>query len=177
DGRRIRNNFRSLTRENPWLHGAPLMATVDHRSAIRNYSLMYDIYGGLRGNVSSDIGFDVRVSASRTKDRPLYVNSTTMIDSVTAIGDRFLVVYDDVKQLDISGALTYSHDEHIDLTGRIDVYTYTPSYQAEPWNLPPYKLSLGARYDFRDKLIAKFEAQFLGARKGARAYAATNGIT
>ncbi|MBS1499179.1 MAG: hypothetical protein JST41_08445 [Bacteroidetes bacterium] len=177
DGRRIRNNFRSLTRENPWLHGAPLMATVDHRSAIRNYSLMYDIYGGLRGNVSSDIGFDVRVSASRTKDWPLYVNSTTMIDSVTAIGDRFLVVYDDVKQLDISGALTYSHDEHIDLTGRIDVYTYTPSYQAEPWNLPPYKLSLGARYDFRDKLIAKFEAQFLGARKGARAYAATNGIT
>lgn len=177
DGRRIRNNFRSLTRENPWLDGAPLKSSVDKVSAIANSSLMYDVYGGLRGSFSSEIGFDVRVSASRTKDRPLFVNSTTLIDSVTAIGDRFLVARDDVKQLNISGTLTYSHDEHIDLTGRIDVYTYTPSYQAEPWNLPPYKLSLGARYDFRDKLIAKFEAQFLGARKGALAYEATNGIT
>ncbi len=158
DGHRRRNSFRSLTRENPWLSGAP---------AIANSSLMYDIYGGLRGSFSSDIGFDVRVSANRIKDRPLYVNAPTLIDS-TDIGDRFAIAYDDVKQLDISGELVYSHSEHIDVTGRIDVYTYTTDLQAEPWNLPPYKLSLGARYDFRDKLIVKLEAQFLGARKADR---------
>ena len=158
DGHRQRNGFRSLTRENPWLSGAP---------AIANSSLMYDIYGGLRGSFSNDIGFDVRVSANRIKGRPLYVNAPTVIDS-TDIGDRFAIAYDDVKQLDISGQLTYSHSEHIDITGRIDVFTYTTDQQAEPWNLPPYKLSLGARYDFRDKLIVKLEAQFLGARKASR---------
>ncbi len=155
DGRRIRNSFRSLTRENPWLNGAPELA---------NSSLMYDIYGGLRGSFSSDIGFDVRVSGSRMKNRPLYVNTTSLVDS-TALGDRFGVVYDEVGQLDISGEITYSHSEHVDVMGRIDLFTYTTDAQAEPWNLPSYKLSLGARYDFRDKLIVKVEAQFLGARK------------
>ena len=155
DGRRIRNSFRSLTRDNPWLNGAPGLA---------NSSLMYDIYGGLRGSFSSDIGFDVRVSGSRMKNRPLYVNAGTVTDSTT-LGDRFGIAYDEVGQLDISGEVTYSHSEHVDVHGRIDVYTYTTDTQAEPWNLPPYKLSLGTRYDFRDKLIVKVEAQFLGARK------------
>ena len=155
DGRRIRNSFRSLTRENPWLSGAPGLA---------NSSLMYDLYGGLRGSFSSDIGFDVRVSGSRIKNRPLYVSTSTFIDS-TSLGDRFGIAYDEVGQLDLSGEVIYSHGEHVDVTGRIDVFTYTTDTQAEAWNLPPYKLSLGARYDFRDKLIVKLEAQFLGARK------------
>ncbi len=155
DGRRIRNSFRSLTRENPWLSGAPGLA---------NSSLMYDIYGGLRGSFSSDIGFDVQVSGSRMKNRPLYISTPTLIDS-TSLGNRFGIAYDEVGQLDLSGEVTYSHSEHIDVTGRIDVFTYTTDNQAEAWNLPPYKLSLGARYDFRDKLIVKLEAQFLGARK------------
>ena len=155
DGRRIRNSFRSLTRENPWLSGAPALA---------NSSLMYDLYGGLRGSFSSDIGFDVRISQSRMKNRPLYVNNSYSIDSTT-FGDRFAIAYDEVGQLDISGEVTYSHGEHIDVTGRIDVFTYTTEDQAEAWNLPPYQLSLGARYDFRDKLIVKVEALFMGARK------------
>ncbi len=58
----IRNSFRSLTQQNPWLGGAPNIA---------NSSLMYDLYGGLRGSFSSDIGFDVRISNSRMKARPL----------------------------------------------------------------------------------------------------------
>ncbi len=155
DGRRIRNSFRSLTRENPWLSGAPDLV---------NSSLMYDLYGGLRGSFSSDIGFDVRVSGSKIKNRPLYLSTPTFIDS-TSLGDRFGIAYDEVGQLDLSGEVIYSHGEHVDVTGRIDVFTYTTDTQAEAWNLPPYKLSLGARYDFRDKLIVKLEAQFLGARK------------
>lgn len=155
DGRRIRNSFRSLTRENPWLSGAP---------GLVNSSLMYDLYGGLRGSFSSDIGFDVRVSGSKIKNRPLYVSTPAFIDS-TSLGDRFGIAYDEVGQLDLSGEVIYSHSEHMDVTGRIDVFTYTTDTQAEAWNLPPYKLSLGARYDFRDKLIVKLEAQFLGARK------------
>lgn len=155
DGRRIRNSFRSLTRENPWLSGAPVLA---------NSSLMYDIYGGLRGSFSSDIGFDVRVSGSRMKNRPLYVNTPAAVDS-TALGDRFGIAYDEVGQLDISAELVYSHSEQVDVTGRIDIFTYNTDTQNEAWNLPSYKLSLGARYDFRDKLLVKIEAQFLGARK------------
>lgn len=153
DGRRIRNSFRSLSRENPWLVDAPNLV---------NSSLNFDIYGGLRGSFSSQIGFDVRISKSRMKARPLFVS---LPPGEPGYGDRYAPVYDRVDQLDISGELHYHAGTAINVNGRVDIYTYDTDEQAEPWNLPPYKISLGATYDLRQKLILKLEAQFLGARK------------
>ncbi|MEO7080038.1 MAG: hypothetical protein ABIY71_00880, partial [Flavobacteriales bacterium] len=79
DGKRQRNNLRSLTRENPFLQGAP---------SLMNSSLMYDMYGGLRGSLSRDVGFDVRISKSRMKDRPLYLGVENEYKGVR-YGDRF----------------------------------------------------------------------------------------
>jgi hypothetical protein len=153
DGRRIRNSFRSLSRENPWMVDAPDLV---------NSSLNYDIYGGLRGSFSSQMGFDVRISKSRMKARPLFVS---LPPGDPSFGDQFAPVYDRVDQLDISGELHYHAGSAIQVNGRVDIYTYDTDEQAEPWNLPPYKISLGATYDLRQKLILKLEAQFLGARK------------
>ncbi len=155
DGRRIRNNLRSLTRDNPFLVGAPLLA---------NASLMYDLYGGLRGSLSQDVGFDVRISNSRIKDRPLFLGRQTIHDSLR-YGDRFIAVYDQVDQLDISGELRYSHDEHINVQGGIHLFNYGTEDQAQAWNLPIYTINLGAVYDFQDKLLVKLEAQFNGRRE------------
>jgi len=151
DGRRQRNGFRSLTQENPWLVAAP---------NLKNSSLMYDIHGGLRGSFSSTMGFDVRVSALRWKDKPLYVNET-----VLSFGNAFVPVYDEVNVVDMMGQLNYAVGERTSVSGRIDIYTYRTDEQAEAWNLPPYELALVARYDLRDKLILKAEAQFMGRRR------------
>lgn len=158
DGRRMRNNMRSLTRENPFLESAPYL---------RNSSLMHDVYGGLRGSLSRDMGFDVRISQSRIKDRPLFMARETRYKGVQ-YGDQFVVVYDRVDQLDIGGELRYSHDEHINVHGGLHVFSYKTDEQAEAWNLPIYSINLGAVYDFQDKLLLKVEAEFLGRRKMAR---------
>lgn len=155
DGRRIRNSLRSLSAENPFLTGAPVLA---------NSSLMYDLYGGLRGSLSRDVGFDVRVSKNRIKDRPLFIGVDNLYDSV-GYGDRFIPVYDRVDQLDLGGELRYSHDEHINVHGALHIFSYGSKVQAEAWNLPTYTINLGAVYDFQDKLLLKLEAQFNGARK------------
>ncbi len=150
DGARERNSLRSLTRENPWLMGSPVLS---------NTSKMYDIYGGIRGSVSSRLGFDVRVSTSKWKDKMLFLSQTD-----TILGDRFFAVYDDVSILDISGELMYSAGENVKLTGRVDVYTNEAFAQAEAWYLPNYRFALGGVYDVRDKLILKAEVEMLGAR-------------
>jgi hypothetical protein len=155
EGERQRNSFRSLTRENPWLTGAP---------RLQNSSKLYDAYAGLRGSFSSDLGFDVRVSRRRTEDMPLYVNVPNK-----PFGDRMDVVYDQVDVLDLSGELNYRNSEQLSISARLDVYTYQTKVQEEAWNLPPYALSFMARYDMRSKLILKAEAQFLGKRPAYRA--------
>ena len=153
-GERRRNSFRSLTQANPWLIGAPALA---------NTSLMYDLYGGLRGSFSSDLGFDVRVSKSRQDAMPLYVNMSN-----APFGDRMEVVYDRVDVLDLSGEVNYRRKEAISFSARVDVFTYKTKVQLEAWNLPPYQLTFGGRYDMRGKLIVKAEAQFLGKRPAFR---------
>ena len=154
DGERQRNTFRSLTRQNPWLTGGPVLA---------NTSKMYDIYGGMRGSFSNNLGFDLRVSKSRMDDMALFVNVPN-----TPFGDQMAAIYDRVDILDMSGELTYGMAGALRVNGRVDVYTYGLKVQDEPWNLPPYKLSLGANYEFRNKLIVKTEVQFLGKRPALR---------
>jgi hypothetical protein len=151
DGSRERNSFRSLTRENPWLVGAP---------NLNNSSRMYDMKAGLRGSFSREIGFDVRVSRSRIDNMPLFVNIPN-----PPFGDRMGVVYDRVNILTMSGELQYHQSSSLDLTARIDVNTYESRQQDEAWNLPPYELAFGAVYNLRNKLIVKGEALFLGRRK------------
>ena len=155
DGQRMRNSFRSLTRENPFLVGAP---------SLKNSSLMYDVYGGLRGSLSRDVGFDVRISKNRINDRPLFIGVENDYEGV-GYGDRFIPVYDRVDQLDIGGELRYSHDEHINIHGGLHIFSYKTNQQEEAWNLPTYSISLGAVYDFQDKLLVKLDAEFLGTRK------------
>jgi hypothetical protein len=150
DGERRRNSFRSLTRENPWLGGTPVLA---------NSSLMYDLYGGLRGSFSQHMGFDVRVSRSRMRDMPLFVNTDN-----APFGDQMAAVYDQVDIFTISGSLHYHVRESLDLTGRVEVATYETDRVAEAWNLPPYTVAFGAKYDLRQKLILRGEALFLGQR-------------
>ena len=151
DGAKQRNSFRSVTRLNPWLNGAPVLA---------NSSKLYDIYGGIRGSFSNSIGFDARVSTSKVRDRMLFVSNP-----FTPYGDQMSILYDDVSVLNISGELHYHDREALGLTARIDISSYTQKVEAEAWNLPPYQLSLGANYDVRDKLILKLEMQFMGKRK------------
>ncbi|MFN3875690.1 MAG: hypothetical protein ACK4L7_07245, partial [Flavobacteriales bacterium] len=155
EGERRRNSFRSLTRENPWLEGGPLLA---------NSSKLYDLYGGLRGSFMNHLGFDVRASFASWENLPLFINLPN-----PPFGDRMRAVYDDVEVLDLSGELTYSLPAQTRLSARIDVYTYGTRVQEEPWNLPPYKLTLAARHSLRDKLVLKAEALFLGRRPAFRA--------
>ncbi|MEO8591538.1 MAG: hypothetical protein ABI432_19310 [Flavobacteriales bacterium] len=160
DGERQRNSFRSLAHENPWLTGAP---------SLSNSSKMYDVYGGIRGSFSNDLGFDVRVSSSQVKDKALYVSVAN-----APYGDRMAVVYDRVDILDLSGELHYHMREALNVTARIDVNTYDVEHEAEAWNLPPYQLAFGATYDLRGKLILKGEAQFVGRRMARSGLLATD---
>lgn len=151
EGERRRNSFRSLTRENPWLIARP---------ALQNSSELYDFYGGLRGNFSSQVGFDVRASISATENRPLFVSAPNGV-----YGDQMAVVYDRVGSFNLSGEISYRMDEVVRFNGRIDITQYDTDGELEPWNLPPYQLAIGATYSLQNKLIATLEAQFLGARK------------
>ncbi|MDQ3099747.1 MAG: hypothetical protein M3R08_00040 [Bacteroidota bacterium] len=150
EGAKLRNSFRSLTRENPFLNGAPLLA---------NSNKLYDLYGGLRGSFTSELGFDVRISQRNIDDMPLFVNNPN-----PPFGDQLAVVYEKVSIFNVSGTLHFHTKEAWDVHARIDVSSYKTEFQQEAWNLPPYQFALGANYNIRNKLILKAEVLLLGRR-------------
>jgi hypothetical protein len=159
EGARLRNTFRSLTRENPFLNGAPLLANTNKR---------YDLYGGLRGSLTSDLGFDVRVSQRRMDAMPLFINRPNF-----PYGDQMDVVYDRVDIFNVSGTLHYHLGTDWDAHARVDISSYETEFQAEAWNLPPYQVAIGARRNIRNKLIINAEVLFLGRRPAKREFLTT----
>lgn len=153
NGERRRNSFRSLTMENPWLGGAPTLA---------NTSLMFDLHGGMRGSFSSEMGFDFRVSRTRLRDMALFVSLPN-----EPFGDRMAPVYGEVDMLTVSGRLHYHVNEQVDLHARAEINSFETKGVPEPWNLAPYEVAFGAKYDLRHKLILRGEALFLARRKAA----------
>jgi hypothetical protein len=156
NGAKERNGLHSLSRENPWVNGAPVL---------RNTNRKYTLFGGMRGTLSGQMGFDLRVSKSRMADKALFVATSTVFDGVS-LGDQFAVVYDQVDVLDVGGTLTYHLGEQVQARGSVNIYTYATEEQPEAWNLPPYCLNIGLYYGFREKLLLKTEAYFLGRRAG-----------
>jgi len=150
DGERQRNSFRSIIEQNPFINQAP---------DLQNTTKKYDLYGGIRGSVSANMGFDVRVSKSKYDDMVLFVNERTY-----SFGERFGIIYDEIDVLDISGELYVNSSTGLNMAGRIDIFSYGTDLQNEAWNLPPYSLNLRVGYDLRDKLIIKAEASFMGER-------------
>ena len=150
DGERQRNSFRSIVAQNPFITQAP---------ELMNTSKQYDIYGGIRGSVSANVGFDVRISNARYDDLPLFVN-----EQVFSGGEQFALIYDRIDVLDISGEMYVNSSTGLNLAGRIDIFSYGTDLQNEAWNMPPYALNMRLGYDLRDKLLVNLEATFMGER-------------
>ena len=150
EGSKRRNSLRSLTRENPFLNGIPVLANTNE---------LYTVYGGLRGSITSELGFDVRVNYRSIDDLPLYVNHPN-----PPYGDQMAVVYEKVGIFNVTGLVNYHVKETWDVTARLEISSYETEFQAEAWNLPPWEVAIGARYNIRNKLILTGEAILLGAR-------------
>jgi hypothetical protein len=152
-GSKDRNSFKTVTDENSFVVSDP---------ELKNTNTKIDIYGGFRGTISSKSAFNAFVSYKKFDDQLFYV-----MDTLSPLGNRFDVVYDEMNVFTIGGELSYDDGEELALYTRAEVHTYNTEEQAEAWNLPSFKWTVGGTYDLRNKIILKAEVYLLGERKAA----------
>jgi hypothetical protein len=146
-----RQTYRDLTSENPYITTSP---------RLRNRNERLNIYGGLRGRISSDVSFNAEVSNTNYEDFAYYVN-----DTVFSSTNQFSIVYDDLSILNFSGELSFDAGEKIKFFGRGDYNIYTTDKQNEAWHQPGLKISAGGVYNLKNKLLARAEIYQMGKRK------------
>ena len=155
------NTFRALTEENPWL-----LRSYEQLNTNRKLEL----YGGIRGTISSSTSFNARISRTRFEDFVFFVNDSSHTGGnqlqAFGIGNGFDIEYDDLTVTSLSGEISINSKKDFKLFAKGDYFIYTgQKIEEEPWNQPTTRLTLSGSYDFRNKLIVRLDLFTVGQRK------------
>lgn len=138
----ISNNLNNFYNENPFIDTEKLVT--------QNSNQQYDIYGGIRGSLSSKITFNASFSQQKMEGLPLYIKDFSSI-----LENKFILAYDTVNISTITGELAYQKLEKIKVILGAKYFIYDLKNELEAWHKPNLQLSLSGIYDLSDKIIVR----------------------
>jgi len=146
----IKNSMRSLTREN---------AFVDTTINYRNTNNKFNLFGGLRGNLSSSTSYDAKVSYAQYDNLHFFVIN---YGGANLIYNQFDVVYDNTSVLTVGGQLKYQHKEKLNLIAKGNYYIYKTKTLTRAYHKPDFDLTGSAIYNMQSKIILRADLFFMG---------------
>lgn len=141
-----KNSFKSITDENPF---------VSSKLNIKNSVNKFELFGGLKGTLSSTIAYNLHASYSAIGNMLMYENDTTQP------GNRFIVIYDDANVLNMRGEVIYQLREKLRIILAGDYFNYKMKHELKAWYKPQVKLSFAANYNLSDKIVVKADLFYL----------------
>src|ERR1700744_2171141 len=137
---------------------------------IKNSIDELDVSAGLKGTLAPGLGFKGFVFRDQVKYLPLFVSN------FGPGGNKFQVIYDNGKtQINgFHGELDYKASEDVDLYGQMDIKQYNLAQQAQPWNLPKFKLPAGTVLHISNTVDITGSLLFRGATQDISYAEATN---
>ncbi len=156
-----RNSFKSLTDANPFL--------LSHVTT-KNTNQKYDLYGGLKGTLSSNIAYSTRVSYSNIADMAMYVNDTKEL-----LQNRFDVIYDDAELLNVSGEVSYQNKEKLRINLKGEYFNYKMKTEQRAWYKPQVMITLSGNYNLENKIVVKLDLFYID-NQFAKTYIADNTV-
>jgi hypothetical protein len=145
------NTYHSVTQDNPF---------VVTDIALRNTNRRLELYGGIRGTLSSTTSFNAQVSQTNYEDFLYFVN-----DSASGPGNQFVALYDGLNVFNLRGEVSIHASEALNLFIRGDYFLYGTDAEAEPWYQPTTRLTFTGSYDLQDRLVVNLDIFTEGKRK------------
>ncbi len=146
----IKNSLRSLSNENPF---------IDTSINYVNTNNKYALYGGLKGNLSSNTSYDVKGSYSKMDSLHFYV-----IDygGPNTLYNHFNVIYDNASVVNLSGSLKYQLREKMHFIAKGNYYIYKTKNLTRAYHKPDYDLTLSTIYNLKSKIILRGDIFVIG---------------
>lgn len=146
------NNLDKIRMENPYILPGTRAKNTNYRT---------HLFGGFKGSFSESINFMASMAYSSIEDQYFFINDT-LPNSV--FHNYFQLVYDNIDKIQIAAEIDYSLNEKWNINTKANFYNYTTFRQEKPWHLPNFDLSLGLKYNLRNKIILTSEAFLIGER-------------
>jgi len=142
-----KNSFKTLTDKNPFVLSQLAMANTNRR---------LQLYGGLKGTLSSTVAYDAEVSYANIGNMVLYVNDTKEL-----FQNKFDVIYDDANEFKVRGEVSYQQREKLRINLRAEYFNYKMKTELRAWYTPQVQITLSGNYNLRDKIVAKVDLFYL----------------
>ena len=112
---------------------------IEENINIQNSVDRLDLAAGLKGTIAPGVGFKATVFRDEVKNMALFVSD------FDATYNKFNVIYDNgtAKVSGLTGELDIKATDDIDVFGKVEIKSYQMASEAEPWNLPKFKLTAG----------------------------------
>ncbi|MDI1356040.1 MAG: TonB-dependent receptor [bacterium] len=147
----IKNSFRSLSAENPFVD-----TTVN---SYMNTNNKINLFGGLRGNLSSNTSYDAKVNFAQYDNLHFFVIDYS---GPNQIYNQFNLLYDAASVLTVSGQLKYQMREKLNLIAKGGYYIYNTKTLTRAYHKPDYDLTLSGIYNLQSKIILRADLFFMG---------------
>lgn len=152
NGALIKNSFRNLSTENPF---------VDSTLYYTNTNNKYNLFLGLRGNLSSKTSYDVKATYSQMDSMAFY--TINYLDN-NGLYNRFKMLYDNASVLNLNGQLKYQLREKLNLIAKGNYYLYETENFNYAYQKPDYDITLSGIYNLNSKIIVKADLFFVGTQ-------------
>lgn len=155
----VQNTYHNASEYNPYV--APLLTLTPT-------SEQFNAFAGVRGDISSQLAYNVKVSYNSEQDKPLFQNSQAIGNAASqadyGFNNSFTYLYADVNTGSLSGSLTYAKSTNLELSFTANAFIYNTSGTEEAWNLPNFTAVVNANYSANDKLSFDSQIFYTGNR-------------
>lgn len=159
EGELKQNSYHDFVMDNPYVSPTLNIMPTDQQ---------YEGYVGLKGQLTSNIGYNIKGSYTAENMKPLFfLNPENLFrddEKSYYYGNSFQVFYDDVKTLGVFGELNVDVNRNFTLGVNAEFYDYDTETDNPAWNLPTIKGSLFMDYQINDQWYFGANLFYVGER-------------
>ncbi len=149
-GKIIKNSFRSLSKENPF---------VDSSLNYTNTLLKYYGVLGVKGNLSNNTSYDAKASYAQYDSMHFFVIDYS---KTIQMNNRFKVIYDNTSLLTISGQIKHQPNAKLNLIAKGNYYIYKTKNEIRAYQKPDFDFTFSGIYNLQSKIIFRMDIFVMG---------------
>ncbi len=168
EGQLFQNSYYDFVAENPFVSPTLTIQPTDRQ---------YDAYVGLKGQLTSNVGYNIKGSYTAENRKPLFLMNPQNLfrtDEAYSFGNSFQLFYDDVKTLGIFAELNVDVNRNFTLGINAEFNDYDTETDNPAWNLPSMSGSLFMDYQINDQWFLGANLFYVGERDDLMAVALQN---
>ena len=172
EGSLNQNSYYDFVNSNPFVSPTLALPTNDplyHSYSIQPTDQQYEGYLGLKGQITTSIGYDLSGFYRSENKKPLFLsnpqNPFRNDERGYTFGNSFQVLYEDVKTLEFSGELHVNINKNFMLDLQAQYFIYNTETDDPAWNLPEIQASIFMNYNITDQWYASANVFFIGERQ------------